>query len=156
MKRKALIGLIMMTVLAGGAFAQNCDYIVGAKYNWSEEIMQALPIAKKDYYCRMSCNTFFVTDQVPEGATVMNINVIKSLKSGKNLTSSFIVDLSVLSIYEYDFSNYQPLHGNAVYFETPASEHRYLGVRPYGEVMNMTGDIDPRLDDRGPSRTSNR
>ena len=155
MKRFLLIGLFAAAMFSFDVQAQDCEYIVGGKYNYNENIMSLMTPAKLDWYCRFSRNNFYVVNEVPQGATVYSISVVKNIKTQENLTTDFVVNLDSLSYYVYDFGKYQGRNqGETVYFSTPNSEYPYLAVRSYLDAMNMTGEPDMSLDD--PNRNQNR
>lgn len=147
MKKLVYIGLFLCLGLTSGAFAQDCEYILSAKFNDDYFNMVTYPASKLDYFCRLSSNSFFVTDEVPQGATVYDITVLKDNRTGKNVTSNFRVNLDSLSYYAYDFVRYQVINEeDNVYFRTPGSQHRYLGLRSYAVALRMTGIQDDSLD----------
>ncbi len=155
MKRFLLIGLFAAAMFSLDVQAQDCEYIVGAKYNFNENALALLTPAKLDYYCRFSRNNFYVVNEVPQGATVYSISVVKNNKTQENLTTDFVVILDSLSYYLYNFSHYQSIKpGETVYFSTPNSEYPYLALRSYIDARNMTGEPDMSLDD--PERNQNR
>lgn len=144
MKRLMKIGAMALMVMAMSSTlkAQDCEYIVSFKYGKS---MNKVSPAKIDYWCRVNSNTLFVTNDVPTGATVFSISELREYRTGMHLPTDFVVNLDSLSLFRYDFSNFQDLN-KTVYFLTEGSEYRYLGVKGYTPSMNDTGEPDKRLD----------
>lgn len=146
MKRVILIGIFAMTLLAGKLQAQDCNYIVGAKYGFNEAILEQMPLAKLDWYCRFSQNTFFEADSLPAGARVYSITEVRHVRTGAFLTNDFVVNMDSLSCYEYDFRRFHTTaDGAPIYYSTPHSAKPYLGVRSYEEAMALTGEPNTQL-----------
>ncbi len=147
MKKFLLLAIIATTLFAGKLQAQDCEYIVSGKFNFNTAKVSLFSPAKLDYYCRYSRNSFYVTNEVPAGAAVMNISVLKNIHTQEYLTMDYVVNLDSLSYYAYDFPRYQPMEfGQTLYFRTPNSEYQYLALRSYKDVVTMTGDPNTELD----------
>ncbi len=98
-----------------------------------EELM--LPPYKVAYWCQSSHASFFVTDELPEGAFVYDIHEVKNLKTNAYLPTSYVVNLDSLNLYAYNFDQFEQQHfGKRIYFRTPGSEHAYLVLRGWREV----------------------
>lgn len=146
MKKVILIGIFAMAMVAGKLQAQDCEYIVGARYGFNKAVLEQMPLAKLDWYCRFSQNTFFEADAVPEGARVYSITEVQNVRTGAYLTNDFVVNMDSLSIYEYNFRKFHTSsEGEPIYYSTPHSSKPYLGVRSYEEAMVMTGEPNTRL-----------
>ena len=153
MKRVVLIGMMIAALTGGSALAQDCEYIVGPKFGYNMAKLRAYPASKLDYHCRFSRNCFFVTDEVPLGATVVEISEVKDNVAQEMLTNTFKVSLDSLSYSRYNLGKWQDMRGTTtVYFSTPNSEYRYLGLRPYKTAMDMTGGPDMSLDKASATR----
>lgn len=140
MKKTALLLFALCSFMAT-AFAQtpDCHAIVLPHLGYNEDAYFDMPQEKIDWHCQFSTNSFFVADSLPENARIFNIEQLKSKKDGKNLTAEFVVDLTTMSIYAYNFEDYQIQYPEeTIFFRTPASEHHYLGVRSYIEAMRLT------------------
>lgn len=147
MKKLFYIGVMMCLGMTSGAFAQDCEYILLPKFGNDYLKLVTYPTSKLDYFCRLSSNSLFVTDEVPQGATVYDITVLKDVQTGQNLPSNFRVNLDSLSLYAYDFARYRVVNeSESVYFRTPGSEHQYLGLRSYAVSLDMTYPPDSSMD----------
>lgn len=94
-----------------------------------------LPPYKVAYWCQSSHASFFVTDELPEGAFVYDIHEVKSLKTNAYLPTNYVVNLDSLNLYAYNFGQFEQLHfGKRIYFRTPGSKHAYLVLRGWREV----------------------
>lgn len=140
MKKIILPVLTAVLFVAGSHLrAQDCEAIV-APYLQLNNIQRAdYPEPKFEWRCNFSHNTFFVADEVPTGATVFSITALTNLITDQHLTASFVVDLDKISYWAYDFINFQAQdYHRTIYFETPQSSHRYLGVRCWDEAYDRT------------------
>lgn len=139
MKRVILIGIFAMTLLAGKLQAQNCEYIVGAKYGYNMKTIAEMPKEKLYWCCRFSTNKLFEADTVPRGARVYNISEVKNIMTQETLPDDFVVNMDSLSCYAYDFDYFHPTtDGEPVYFRTPNSAKPFLGVRSFEAARAMT------------------
>ena len=141
MKKIMTLGAMVLMLMCGVAQAQDCEYIVSFK----SRNLDRIPPSKIDYFCRLSQNSFFVTNSVPTGATVYSISELKEISTQMHVPSNYVVNLDSLSLYRYDFARYQSMNEN-VYFLTEGSEYMYLGLRGYYAVREMTPDGDSNLD----------
>lgn len=153
MKKIVLTGIMVMMALAGKLQAQDCEYIVGCKYGHNAAAMSLLSPAKLDYYCRLSRNSMYVTNEVPSGARVIAISELKNVRTKEHLPMDFVVNMDSMSFYAYNFNDFQAMERNeTVYFSTPNSEYPYLALRSYKDMMILTGEPNMELDVRAEER----
>lgn len=134
--------VIMMLVHVASASAQDCKAIVLPRLHYDlalyDEMME-YSSEKLDDLCTFSKNTFFEADKVPSDAVVYEITDVTFYKDMTRLPKDFVVDLNTLSYYAYDFMAFQMSnYGKTLYFRTPGSVHKYLGVRSIEEVNSIT------------------
>lgn len=139
MKRILLIVLGIASL--SGLKAQNCEAIMLPFFGGNEKAMYEYPEPKFEWRCKYSQNAFYVTDQVPEDAEIRSLGEIYDKLSGAKLTDDFVVDLDVLSYYQYTFLDMQahyPKPNVTICFPTPNSSHRYLVLRSLDETYRRT------------------
>ena len=140
--KKALIitAALFMLGLLNPVKAQDCDAIVGPYLASRGLDSNNYPIEKIEYFCRVSQNSFYLVNEVPEGAVVYNLHVLTNKITGQRIPRDFVVDLNTLSLWEYDFLKFQVEHKNVtIYFRLgPKNTARYLAVRNYGEALDRT------------------
>ena len=142
MKRIVFLAALLMGAL--GAKAQSCETLVLPFFNWDVNAMNAYPEEKFEWRCAYARAAFYESDTIPAGAEVYSISEVVSKEDGKNLTQDFIVDLTTLSYYAYNFKNLQvqyPKCNVTICFTTPASEHPYLVLRSIDEMFAMADSI---------------
>ncbi len=143
MKKYVFLLLASLACSCGLLRAQDCRAIVAPHFNNNLEVVDEIPYGKLFSLCAFSRHSFFVTDEVPAGATVYNISQVKVNTSQNYLPESFVVDLNTLSFYAYNFNEFQKTPwGMTVYFRTPGSTHSYLGLRSYTEAMTLAEQED--------------
>lgn len=141
--KKVIFTLIILTGLAGTAMAQDCEAIVGPFLYLRGIEPSDYPEGKFEYRCTFSRNTFFLTDQVPQGSTIRDISELTDKMTDRNLAENFVVDLNTISLYRYDFERFQKGKDaeRTIYFRLKGSNtHRYLGVRCYNDAMRRTSN----------------
>ena len=141
MKKILIItAIIFMVGLLNPAKAQDCEAIVGPYLTIRGLDPQSYPIEKQEYFCQVSRNTFYLVDEVPEGAPVYNIREVTNRLTGKKVSRDFVVDLNTLSFWEYDFMNFQVSHPYVTIYYRLGSNNtaQYLDVRNYGEALERT------------------
>ena len=117
--------------------AQDCRAIVRPMYILRQIDSTTYPAEKEAYFCQISQNAFYLTQQVPSGATVYNLSELTNTITGERLSQNFEVDLNTLSYWQYDFYRFEPQgKGQTVYFRIGRrTNHQYLAVRPYNEAQ---------------------
>ena len=136
MKKIVFIAALMLGAL--GANAQNCETIMLPFFGGDVDAMNSYPQEKFEWRCNFARAAFYVSDTVPAGAEVYSIVEVSSKADGKNLPSSFVVDLSTLSYYAYNFKDIQarfPKGNVTICFSTPSSTHPYLVLRSLDEMF---------------------
>lgn len=132
----------VLVVLALGCtqkcLAQNCRAIVRPYYITQGIDSTMYPAEKEAYLCQFSQNAFFITQQVPQGVAVHDLdeltNVVTGMKAPKNLE----IDLNTLSYWQYDFHRFTR-NGQTAYFRIgKRSDNQYLGVRTHNEAQART------------------
>lgn len=148
--KKALIitAAIFMLGLLNPLQAQDCDAIVGPYLTIRGLDSTSYPIEKIEYFCRVSQNAFYLTNEVPEDAVVYNLRDLTNRITGQKISRDFVVDLNTLSLWEYNFLQFQVEHKNVtIYFRLgPKNTARFLAVRNYGEALDRT-DFPERFKD---------
>ena len=135
MKRIVFLAALLMGAL--GAKAQSCETLVLPFFNWDVNAMNEYPEEKFEWRCAYARAAFYESDTIPAGAEVYSISEVVSKEDGKNLTQDFIVDLTTLSYYAYNFHDLQLQYFEpkvTICFKTPASVHPYLVLRSISEM----------------------
>ncbi|MBO7101401.1 MAG: hypothetical protein J6V98_05190 [Bacteroidales bacterium] len=137
MKRFALFGMMLLAV--AGMQAQNCEALL-LPYFGSAARMAEYPADKVDWYCCFVRAAFYESDTVPATADLFSISEVQSVATGAHLSSEFVVDLSTLSYYAYNFREFQvryPYGDKTLCFATPASAHPYLVLRSIDDMTEL-------------------
>ena len=137
---KRLIPIVALLLLALNADAQNCVSIVLPFFGNDTARMATYPEDKIMYRCFYSQASFYESDTVPAGADVFNISEVHEAYGTNYLPQSYVVDLTTLSYYAYNFLAFQHRypHGNVtVCFATPSSAHPYLVLRSIDETHQL-------------------
>lgn len=134
-----IVLIVMFLAVCGQAMSQDCRAIVMPKYGNNEDAFNRVPEGKVEVFCNYSQAMFYETDSLPKDAYVYSISELVSRLDGQHIDKGFVVDLNTLSYYEYNFSDFQVKHFYShIYFSTPASAHKYLGVRTMEEALKMS------------------
>lgn len=117
--------------------AQDCRAIVRPFYIQMQIDSTTYPAEKEAYFCHISQNMFFITEQVPSGSTVYNLSELTNTLTNQKVDQNYEIDLNTLSYWGYDFYRFRPQgKGEIVYFRLgKRSDHRYLAMRPYQEAQ---------------------
>ena len=137
---KRVIFISAMLLAAAGLKAQDCETLLLPYFNGDHEKYANYPTEKLEWRCNLARSAFYVADEVPAGAVVYSIEVVKNVWTGEALTKDFKVDLNTLSYYAYNFEMLQLENkdlNKALYFSTPGSEHRYLVLRAQNEMYEI-------------------
>ena len=140
MKKTVFIALTTVLFLAGNRLcAQDCEAIVAPYLSLGHIDRAEYPQPKFEWRCNFSHNSFFVVDEVPQGATVFSISELRNLLTDKNLPANYVVNLETFSYWGYNFIDFQAQdYHRTIYFSTPGSSHRYLAVRCWDEAYDRT------------------
>ncbi|MBQ3579821.1 MAG: hypothetical protein II975_02365 [Bacteroidales bacterium] len=127
--------ILLLTLFAVSLCAQNCDEIVLPHVNYDRAKLEQMPKEKVQWYCDFSRNSFFVTNEVPAGSVVHDIRDVVNKRNGAHIANGFVVDLSQLSYYAYNFNEFQyQNYEKTIYFHTPGSTYKYLGLYSINET----------------------
>ena len=127
--------ILLLTIFAVSLCAQNCDEIVLPHVNYDRAKLEQMPKEKVQWYCDFSRNSFFVTNEVPAGSVVHDIRDVVNKRTGAHIANGFVVDLSQLSYYAYNFNEFQyQNYEKTIYFHTPGSTYKYLGLYSINET----------------------
>lgn len=139
--KKVIYAMAIAALVATGfsVKAQDCKDIVLPHVNYNMVKLSNMSEAKIAWYCTFSKNSFFLTNEVPTGAKVYNICDLTFKRTGEHPKDNFQVDLTKLSYYAYNFDEfqYQNYH-STIYFHTPHSTYKYLGVYSIGDTFKRT------------------
>jgi len=143
---KKILAMVMFALLLGVVSqlkAQDCNALVLPHVGYNQTMLDEMPAVKIAWYCAFSRNSFFFTNEVPEGAAVYNISDVVNDRTKEHLPVNYVVDVNVMSFYAYNFDHFQSLHFNQkVYFRIGNSDYHYLGLYSYTETMTRTGEVD--------------
>ncbi|MBR4738754.1 MAG: hypothetical protein IK058_01985 [Bacteroidales bacterium] len=143
MKRLILVIAFMFTVAV--ANAQNCEAIVLPFFKYDTAVLANYPVEKMMYRCFYSQASFYESDTVPAGVDVYNIGDVREAYGTNYLPQSYVVDLSTLSYYAYNFNEFQfryPRGNVTICFSTPASTHRYLVLRSIESSHALASEME--------------
>ena len=133
--RRIVSTILLFTAFAVNLCAQNCDEIVLPHVNYDRAKLEQMPKEKIQWYCDFSRNSFFVTNEVPAGSVVHDIRDVVNKRNGAHIANGFVVDLSQLSYYAYNFNEFQyQNYEKTIYFHTPGSTYKYLGLYSINET----------------------
>ena len=137
---KKIIFTVLAVIVLGWtnmSQAQDCRAIVRPMYILMQIDSTTYPAEKEAHFCQLSQKVFYLTQEVPNGATVYNLSDLTNTITGERLSQNYEVDLNTLSYWQYDFYRFHPQgKGQTVYFRIGRrSQHQYLAVRPYEEAQ---------------------
>ena len=140
---KKIAMLIAIFIMAIGAQAQDCDALVLPYFSNDVARMEhykSVAPHKFEMRCAIARAAFYESDTVPAGADVFQISEVKHAMTGNALTSDYVVDLSTLSYYAYNFREFQyryPHGDKTLCFATPHSTHPYLVLRSSDDMNSI-------------------
>lgn len=135
--KKGIVLAVMVLSSVIGLKAQDCQAIVLPYYKNNAEWMATVPEDKIVFRCLYSQMAFYESDVVPEGVDVYNISQVREQYGTAHLPQNYVVDLTTLSYYAYNFRDFQMLYptgGTTICFATPSSTHPYLVLRSLDET----------------------
>ena len=144
---KKCIPIVAFVLVMMSASAQNCESIVLPFFGNDTARMATYPVDKLMYRCFYSQASFYESDTVPAGVDVYSITEVREKYGSGYLPQSYVVDLTTLSYYAYNFQAFQLKypHGNVtVCFSTPSSTHPYLVLRSIDDTHQM---VEGMMDD---------
>lgn len=142
----AVAALLVMV----GVKAQDCETIMLPFFGGDASRMASYPAEKLEWRCRFAKAAFYESDTVPAGAEVYAIYAVKEIATGVALPADYVVDLSRLSYYAYNFRELQQNYrrcSKVLCFETPGSAHRYLVLRSIDEMFARADDPEKYAND---------
>lgn len=140
--KKAIFTTIAILLIgwAGQTKAQDCDAILQPLYTLLGTTADEYPADKAADRCAFSHNAFYLTNDLPHGATIFRLTELTDKLTGLKVTEDFTVDLNTLCYYQYNFNEFQREdYYRTIYFQIgPRSRHEYLAVRCYDETWRRT------------------
>ena len=131
--------------MALGVRAQDCDAIVLPRFHYDTARLDAYPDEKVMYLCLYSQASFYESDTIPVGVEVFNISQVREKYGTNHLPQDYVVDLTTLSYYAYNFLEFQQMYprGNVTLcFSTPSSTHPYLVLRSIEDSHRLAGEAE--------------
>ncbi|MBQ0016842.1 MAG: hypothetical protein KBT04_07660 [Bacteroidales bacterium] len=140
--KKVILSVIWLLLGFCVAQAQSeveaCKAIVAPQFE-DKSVLDIMPIEKLQWHCAFSHNSFYESDTIPADAVEYDIEVVSRYDNGEALPHSFVVDLTTLSYYAYNFHDFRYRHyEQPICFRTPSSSHPYLVMRTYQETLFLT------------------
>ena len=142
---KRIIPIVAFVLMAMTAGAQNCESIVLPLFDYDTVRVQDYPIEKLMQRCWYSQASFYESDTIPIGVEVINISEVQENLTGNHLPQNFVVDLTTLSFYAYNFRSFQARYrwsNVTLCFYTPSSTHPYLVLRSIEESMQIASEME--------------
>lgn len=139
MKHAIFFATLLLAI--AGVQAQSCDDIMLPYFSYDTVRMNDYPQEKMDWRCRYARNAFYESDTVPQFANMYSITDVKNRFTGESLPENYVVDLTTLVYYAYNFQNLQLQYRSpqeVLCFRTPSSTHPYLVLRSIGEMHELT------------------
>ena len=135
--------IFAMTCMAMGFWgnlnAQDCRELLSTYFIANNIDPDDYPMEKMEIRCRFSHNAFYLTDNVPDYATVNDITELTHVMTGEHPTKDFVVDLEHLSYYDYNFQQFQfEDFDHTVYFKLQKGPKKYLALRSYSETYDRS------------------
>ena len=141
MKRAIIVVVMMIATI--GVKAQDCMSIVLPSFGYDTVAFNRYPAEKVMYRCLYSQTSFYESDTIPAGAEMFNISEVREAYGTNHLSQSYVVDLTTLSYYAYNFREIQMLYptGNiTICFATPSSTHPYLVLRSIEDTYRLADE----------------
>ena len=142
--KKVFKATILALLLATGlqAAAQNCEAIVLPHVGYDTNVLNNMPARKIQWHCDFSRMSFFLTNELPADASVWDFSDLTFLRDGSHPAANTVVDLGTLSIYAYNFPEFQIQRPKkTIFFRVGNENNRYLGVytfdEAYGRVQRL-------------------
>lgn len=142
---KRLIPIVAFMLAAVSVNAQNCESIVLPFFGYDTVQMEDYPVEKLMQRCWFSQASFYESDTVPAGVEVFNISEVREAYGTNYLPQNYVVDLTTLSYYAYNFQSFQMKYrrGNVTLcFYTPSSTHPYLVLRSIEDSFQLASEME--------------
>lgn len=140
--KKIVITAVTVLLLGTAANAQNnrdCNAILRDYFAVSGHNPETYPPDKAEYRCQFSANSFYLTDDAPDGYIIFQFTELTNLLTGAHPAPVTTLDLNTFSYYTYNFDYFQGKdHRRTIYFDLDGNGRHFLAVRSYGETMDRT------------------
>ena len=140
MKKILIFAMTCMAMgLLGNLNAQDCREMLSAYFSANNIDPDKYPVEKMEIRCRFSHNAFYLTDKVPDNATVNDITELSHVVTGEHPSTDFVVDLNRLSYFDYDFLQFQfKDYERTIYFRLHNGPKKFLALRAYSEIYDRS------------------
>ncbi|MBQ0160714.1 MAG: hypothetical protein MJZ99_08015 [Bacteroidales bacterium] len=135
--KKAIYTAVLLVLVGIGTMsqAQNCYKIVEPYFDYNEINPAEYPAEKYEWRCHFSYSCFYMTDTLPQNATVFSITQLVDLNTQEALPDHFVPNLEVFSYWAYPFAVFQKdAQQQTIYFDTHNATNRYLAVRSWNQA----------------------
>lgn len=142
---KRIIPIVALMLVAMTAKAQDCESIVLPHFRYDTALMASYPMEKIMAYCWYSQASFYESDTVPTGVEVIDISEVREAYGTAHLPHDYVVDLTTLSYYAYNFRDFQVRYRECdvtLCFSTPASTHPYLVLRSINDSFRISSEME--------------
>lgn len=145
MKRVVLIVAVALSAL--GLKAQDCDAIMLPYFKGNVEQMEQYRSAAPEKFatrCAYAQAAFYESDTIPMGAYLHDISEVREAFGTNYLPQNYVVDLSSLSYYAYNFKEFQLQFRECdkiICFSTPSSTHPYLVLRSLVQMLQQSDAV---------------
>ena len=142
---KKLILIVGLTMAFFSAGAQNCESIVLPFFGYDTARMEDYPVEKLMHRCWYSQASFYESDTIPAGVDVFSISQVRGIYDNTFLPENYVVDLTTLSYYAYNFRQFQmqyPRGNVTICFTTPSSTHPYLVLRSIEDSFRIAAEYE--------------
>lgn len=148
--KKIVLTAVAALLLVTAANAQNnrdCNAILRDYFATTGNNPETYPADKAEYRCLFSANSFYLTDDAPDGYFIFQFTELTSLVDGTHPAPVTTLDLNTFSYYTYNFDYFQGKdHRRTIYFDLDGNGRHFLAVRSYGETMDRTASPEKYKD----------
>ncbi|MBP5644768.1 MAG: hypothetical protein J6W95_02440 [Bacteroidales bacterium] len=142
--KKIVITAVTVLLLGTAANAQNnrdCNAILRDYFAVSGHNPETYPPDKAEYRCQFSANSFYLTDDAPDGYIIFQFAELTNLLTGAHPAPVTTLDLNTFSYYTYNFDHFQGLDPRrTIYFDLDGNGRHFLAVRRYEEALDRTAN----------------
>ena len=142
--KKIVITAVTVLLLGTAANAQNnrdCNAILRDYFAVSGHNPETYPPDKAEYRCQFSANSFYLTDDAPDGYIIFQFTELTNLLTGAHPAPVTTLDLNTFSYYTYNFDHFQGLDPRrTIYFDLDGNGRHFLAVRRYEEALDRTAN----------------
>ncbi len=148
--KKIVITAVTVLLLGTAANAQNnrdCNAILRDYFAVSGHNPETYPPDKAEYRCQFSANSFYLTDDAPDGYIIFQFTELTNLLTGAHPAPVTTLDLNTFSYYTYNFDHFQGLDPRrTIYFDLDGNGRHFLAVRRYEEALDRTANPEKYKD----------